>query len=83
MILNKELLSKVSLDKALEVYKARFANPADFTFFFIGNVDPTDKAFQAQVCTWLGGLKTSKKLEKAADDKVRVATGIQKNYFTR
>ena len=83
MILNKDLLAKVSLDKALEVYKARFANPADFTFFFIGNIDPTDKAFQAQVCTWLGGLKTSKKLEKAADDKVRVATGVQKNYFTR
>ena len=83
MILNKELLTKVSLDKALEVYKARFANPADFTFFFVGNVDPTDKTFQAQVCTWLGGLKTSKNLEKAADDKVRVATGVQKNYFTR
>ena len=83
MILNKELLSKVFLDKALEIYKARFANPADFTFFFIGNVDPTDKTFQSQICTWLGGLKTSKKLEKAADDKVRVAMGIQKNYFTR
>ena len=83
LILNKALLEKVSLDKALEVYKARFANPADFTFFFIGNVDPADEAFQAQVCTWLGGLKTSKKLENAADDKVRVAMGIQKNYFTR
>ena len=83
LILNKDLLAKVSLDKALEVYKARFANPADFTFFFVGNVDPADTAFQAQVCTWLGGLKTSKKMEKAADDKVRVAMGVQKNYFTR
>ena len=83
LILNKDLLAKVSLDKALEVYKARFANPADFTFFFVGNVDPADAAFQAQVCTWLGGLKTSKKMEKAADDKMRVAMGVQKNYFTR
>ena len=83
IILNKDLLSKVSLDKALEVYKARFANPADFTFFFVGNVDPNDAAFKELVCVWLGGLKTSKKLEKAADDKVRVALGIQKNYFTR
>ena len=83
LILNKDLLAKVSLDKALEVYKACFANPADFTFFFVGNVDPADAAFQAQVCTWLGGLKTSKKMEKAADDKVRVAMGVQKNYFTR
>jgi zinc protease len=83
VIVNKSLLEKVSLDKALEVYQARFANPADFTFIFIGNVDPADPAFQEQVCTWLGGLKTTKKLEKAADDKVRVAMGVQKNYFTR
>ena len=83
MIVDKALLEKASLDKALEVYKARFANPADFTFFFVGNVDPADKAFQAQVCQWLGGLKTTKKMEKAADDKVRVAMGVQKNYFTR
>ncbi len=83
IIFNKAMLEKVSLDKALEVYKARFANPADFIFFFVGNVDPNDEAFQAQVRTWLGGLKTNKKMEKAADDKVRVAMGIQKNYFTR
>ena len=83
LILNKELLAKVSQDKALEIYAERFANPADFTFFFIGNIDPADAEFQALVCTWLGGLKTSKKLEKAADDKVRVAMGTQKNYFTR
>jgi len=83
IILNKELLTKVSLDKALEVYKTRFANPADFIFFFVGNVDPADKAFQTQVCTWLGGLKTHKKLETAADDKVRVSLGKNQNYFTR
>ena len=83
IILNKAMLEKVSLDKALEVYKARFANPADFTFFFVGNVDPADKAFQAQVCTWLGGLKTNKKRETAADDKVRVFPGKDQNYFTR
>ena len=83
IILNKDLLEKASLDKALEIYKARFANPADFTYLFVGNVDPADTTFQAQVCTWLGGLITTKKMEKAADDKVRAAMGIQKNYFTR
>ena len=83
MILNKELLAKVSLDKALEIYKQRFANPADFTFFFVGNVDPADAEFRALVCTWLGGLKTNKKKETATDDKVRVSLGVQKNYFTR
>jgi zinc protease len=83
MILNKEMLEKISLDKALEIYKARFANPADFTYLFVGNVDPNDEAFQLQVRTWLGGLKTNKKRETAADDKVRVSLGKNQNYFTR
>ena len=83
IIMNKDMLSKVSLNKAMEIYQARFANPADFTFFFVGNVDPNDDTFKMQVRTWLGGLKTNKKRESAADDKVRVAEGNQKNYFTR
>ena len=77
------LIDKVNLDKALDIYKARFANPADFVFTFVGNVDPNNKEFQDMVCTWLGGMKTSKKKEKVVDHNVRVASGIQKNYFTR
>jgi zinc protease len=83
LIMDKELLEQVNLDKSLQIYKERFANPADFTFIFVGNIAPEDKAFQKLVCTWLGGLKSNKKLETAADDNVRVAMGIQKNYFTR
>jgi zinc protease len=83
LIMSKEMLQQVKLDKAIQIYKERFANPADFTFYFVGNVDPNDKAFQKLVCIWLGGLKTNKKLEDAADDNVRAAMGIQKNYFTR
>ena len=77
------LIDKVNLDKALDIYKARFANPADFVFTFVGNVDPNNKEFQDMVCTWLGGMKTAKKKEKVVDHNVRVASGIQKNYFTR
>ena len=77
------LVDKVNLDKALEIYQARFANPADFVFTFVGNVDPNDTVFQNLVCTWLGGLKASKKKEKVVDHGVRVPEGINKNYFSR
>ena len=83
IIFNKEALKKANLDKSLEVYRARFANPADFVFTFVGNVHPEDAAFQAMVCTWLGGMKTTKKMEKVRDNGVRVPEGINKNYFTR
>ena len=81
---NMELLDKVNLDKALEVYKARFANPADFTFVFVGNINPQDPKVQELICLWLGGLKTKKNChESVIDHHVTVALGQQKNYFTR
>lgn len=81
---NMELLEKVNLDKALEVYKARFANPADFTFVFVGNIDPKDPKVKDLICQWLGGLKTKKcQHEEVIDHHVTVALGQQKNYFTR
>jgi len=81
---NMELLERVNLDKALEIYKARFANPADFTFVFVGNINPEDPQVQALICQWLGGMKTKKnKHEQVIDHHITVALGQQKNYFTR
>ena len=84
LLFNVELLEKVNLDKALEVYKARFANPADFTFVFVGNINPDDQKVQDLICQWLGGLKTKKGChEEIIDHHVTVTPGQQKNYFTR
>lgn len=41
-------------DKALAFYRERFADASDFTFFFVGNVDPA--ALRPLVEKWLGGL---------------------------
>lgn len=84
ILFNTEMLERVNLDKALEIYKARFANPADFTFVFVGNINPDDPAVQELVCRWLGGLKTKKcRHEEVIDHHVTVAPGKQKNYFSR
>ena len=77
-------LKRVNLDKALEVYKARFANPADFTFIFVGNINPEDQKVKDLISLWLGGLKTKKCAhEEVIDHHVTVALGQQKNYFSR
>ena len=83
VLYNKEMLEKVNLDKAFRIYKERFANPADFTFTFTGNINPDDKATRALICKWLGGFKTCKKHETFVDNNVRVPQGIAKNYFKR
>lgn len=77
-------LKHVSLDRAMAVYKERFANPADFTFIFVGNINPSDQKVQDLVCQWLGSLKTNKKkIEEVVDHNVTVTLGKQKNYFSR
>lgn len=68
-----------TLDRArmLSVYKARFANAADFTFFMVGafKVD----AVLPQLLTWVGGLpSTGTKTSAYKDLGVRFPTGIQK-----
>ena len=84
ILFNNEMLDRVSLDKALEVYKARFANPADFTFVFVGNINPKDPKVQELICLWLGGMKTKKCAhEEVIDHHITVTMGQQKNYFSR
>ena len=80
---NLEYVEKIDQDKALEIYKQRFANPADFTFIFVGNIDIKDKAVQQLIAVYLGGMKTTKDKEKY--DKVYNETpkGFVKNYFNR
>lgn len=84
LIFDRKMLSRVNLDRALEIYKERFANPADFTVYFVGNINPDDAATRQIVCTWLGGLKTNKKKhEQWVDNNIRYPKGKVDNYFSR
>lgn len=83
VLMDMETLSRISLDRCMAVFNARFANPADFTFMFVGNVNPDDPEFMRLVCTYLGGLKTTKAREQYRDLGIRVPEGIAKNYFSR
>lgn len=49
-------LNQVNFDRAVQIYKERFANPADFDFFFVGNYD--EKVMKEFVELYLGSMKT-------------------------
>ena len=83
IIQNMEMIDKINQDKAIEIYKQRFANPADFTFLFVGNIDPNDKATQKLLATYLGGLKTAKAKETYDNVYRFTPKGKIKNYFNR
>ena len=71
-----EFLDKVDFDKAVKIYKERFANPADFTYVFVGNFD--EKMMNELLCVYLGSMNTSKGKENFKDVFKGPATGIQK-----
>lgn len=84
VLFNKQTLDKIDQAKAIEAYKQRFNNAADFVFFFTGNINPDDKATQKAICTWIGGIKGNPKLhEEYIDNGERTPRGKVQNYFKR
>ena len=77
------MLKRVTMKKAVKIFCERFANPADFTFVFVGNIDPKDEQTQALICQWLGGMKTKKSREQVIDHHERAPQGEYKCYFSR
>lgn len=70
-----ELLSSVQLDKALSVYRDRFADLGDFTFFLVGNIDLEE--LKPLVETYLGSLPARGRKEAWRDLKVTRPSGVQ------
>jgi len=52
-----DFINTADYDRAFEIYKERFANPADFIFTFVGNFD--EKVMRDFLELYLGSLPTS------------------------
>lgn len=83
VIVDMELLDKVSQDRALAIFNERFAVPADFTFVFTGNINPEDAKTKELILTYLGGLKTKKTKETFTDNNIRMPKGIVQKRFSK
>ncbi|MFO0569402.1 MAG: insulinase family protein [Polyangiaceae bacterium] len=70
-----ETLEKVDLDKALAIYKDRFADASDFTFVFVGNVKL--ETLEPLVATYLASLPGKKRKESWRDPKVSLPLGVK------
>lgn len=76
-----EMLSRVDYEKALSIYRERFANAGDFTFFITGNVEPD--SIRGLVELYIGGLPAVKGHEKFIDRDIYPVKGVVKNHFSR
>ncbi|QQL49554.1 M16 family metallopeptidase [Mucilaginibacter ginkgonis] len=66
-------LDKVSLDKAYNFYKERFADAGDFTFTFVGNFDP--EKIKPLLEQYLGSLPADAKHQSYKDLGIRTPMG--------
>jgi zinc protease len=60
-----EMLSKLDMNRALQLYKKRFSDASDFTFTLVGNFDIA--TIKPLIETYLGGLPSTYKKENFRD----------------
>ena len=76
-----EAYQHVNLDKALSIYRDRFADAGDFTFIFVGNIDLA--RLRPLVETYLGSLPATGRRETWRDLGVVRPSGVQKKVVRR
>jgi len=76
-----EIVEKVDLDKAMTIYKDRFADAGDFTFVFVGNLDL--ERLKSLVETYLGSLPTHGRKETWRDVNVFLPPGVKTKIVQR
>jgi zinc protease len=73
-----ETLDKINPDRSYEIFKDRFSDAGDFTFFFVGNID--EKTFKPLIETYIASLPTKGRKETWKDPNVvPIATSLEKN----
>jgi zinc protease len=69
-----DAFDRIDLDRALGIYRDRFADASDFTFFIIGDFDID--SIRPHVQRYLGGLPSLNRTESGRDLGIRPPTGV-------
>ncbi|MEM7354017.1 MAG: insulinase family protein [Acidobacteriota bacterium] len=72
--LSEDSLGQIDPEKALEIYRNRFADTSDFTFIFVGNFEP--ETLKPLVETYLASLPSTRRHEKWRDIGVERPDGV-------
>ena len=74
-------LDKINYDRAYQIYKERFADASDFTFFFTGNFD--ENQIKLLCREYLGNLPSISRKENWKDLKINKPMGIVTKSLTK
>lgn len=73
LLMDMDYLNKIDFGKIQQVYRERFSNAADFTFFITGNI--TAKELKPLVEKYIGSISSSEEREQWRDNGVRGPQG--------
>lgn len=76
-----EDFDKINLDRSLQIYKERFANAGDFTFFFIGSFD--EDSIKPLIQKYIGSLPGNPTKENFKDLGIRPPSGTVEKVFNK
>ena len=76
-----DMVDKIDYTKVMEMYKDRFKDASDFTFYFVGNVDI--EKMKPMIAKYLGGLPSINRKESFKDTKMEIRKGQYKNEFAK
>lgn len=76
-----EDLDKVNLDRSFQIYKERFANAGDFTFFFVGSFN--EDSIKPLIEKYIGSLPSIPKKETYKDLGIRPPVGMVKKEINK
>lgn len=79
--LKPELIDKIDYDRVLQIYKERFANAGDFTFFLVGNIDLEQT--KPLIEQYLGSLPSTGAKETVRDNHMDIAKGILSKTYAK
>jgi len=79
--LKQNMVDQINYDRILEMYKDRFKNAGDFTFYLIGNIDL--EKVKPLIAEYLGSLPAISRKETFKDNKIYIRKGNIKNEFAK
>jgi zinc protease len=81
VMMQPEMVDQINYDRILEMYRDRFKDASDFTFYFVGNIDVAkDKPL---IEKYLGALPSIDRKENWKDNNDDIRKGTFKNEYAK
>ena len=79
--MKENMVDKINYDRIIDMYKDRYKDASDFTFYLVGNVDL--EKVKPMIAKYLGSLPTINRKETFKDNKMYIRKGKYKNEFAK